>query len=130
MTSCPSPGSNFNFVCRYNDTLPPYWTKIITESHLQPDVSGLDHWNAFTPVTSLLLHVHQQQHAIVELCRSYDVALQLRLKLQVSQEYALLTALAHRQVTGAMSLAWLKEFEQPLAFVKEVKSAARLMCNV
>ena len=115
----------------YNDMLPPYWTKIITESHLQPSASGLDHWNALTPVTSLLLHVHEQQHAIVDLCRSYDVALQLRLKLLVSQEYALLTSLAHRQVTGAMSLAWLKELEQPLAFVKEVTAAATvLLCNV
>jgi hypothetical protein len=78
--------------------------------------------------------MHQQRSAIIDLCHDYDAALQQRLQKLVSHEYALLASLVHRQVTGAMSLAWLQEFEQPLAFMKEVKSmsshAQRLTCDI
>ena len=106
-------------VCMYNTTLPPYWTKVVQRPH--PPPSAPAHWDALTPVTSLLLHMHQQQQAIIDVCSSYDAQLQRQLGVQVSQEYAVVASLAHRQVTGAMALAWLEEFEQPLAFVKEVK---------
>ena len=52
---------------------------------------------------------------------AHNAQLQRQLGVQVSQEYSVVASLAHRQVTGAMALAWLEEFEQPLAFVKEVK---------
>ena len=87
---------------------------------MQHSLSAPAHWDTLTPVTSLLLHMHQQQSAIIRLCQRYDQQLLQRLQEQVSQEYALLASLVHRQVTGAMALAWLQEFEQPLAFMKEV----------
>jgi hypothetical protein len=108
----------------YNTTLPPYWTKIVSDHHLQHSLSAPAHWDTLTPLTSLLLHMHQQQSAIIRLCLGYDDTLLQRLQVQVSLEYALLASLAHRQVTGAMALAWLQEFEQPLAFMKEVKRLA------
>ena len=124
------------FACMYNATLPPYWTKVISDHHLQHSLSVPAHWDAITPVTSLLLHMHQQCDAIIDFCHSYDAELQQRLSLQVGQEYALVASLVHRQVTGAMALVWLQEFEQPLAFMKEVKrladscSVARDVCCV
>jgi hypothetical protein len=111
----------------YNTTLPPYWTKIVSDQPLEQRLSFPTNWDVLTPVTSLLMHMHQQCGEIIDLCVAYDHILQQRLQRQVSLEYAMLASLVHRQVTGAIAIAWLQEFDQPLAFMKEVMKSDILL---